>query len=169
MHKITTFDDQTLYVSDEQAEAVIAAMRAGNKYVTIDGVITGLAISGIASILEETRVRNMTDLGRLHDGSRVRRVFGEWRDMYNADVRIDPAYYPEVAEDCVPSLDDYERLIAPLEGKEARLDEMRRLNAQDGRETERLNRLAHGKGGLARLDSTELTNRLMLDKGLQTI
>jgi hypothetical protein len=57
--------------------------------------------------------------GRLHDGTRVRKHFGQWVDDGNlvADdrgnyvpVRIDPHYYPEVARDCVISEVEFEKL-----------------------------------------------------------
>ena len=64
----------------------------------------------------ENRREQMT--GILHDGTRVRRHFGEWvdatsqvpddRSNYQA-VKIDPAYYPEVAADCVPTEQEYHR------------------------------------------------------------
>ena len=142
MHKITTFDDNAIYVSDEHATMVLEAMRKGMKYVQLEG--STLAVSNIASILEENRLKNTTNYGRLHDGSRVRRVFGEWRDIYDTEVRIDPKYYPEVAEDCVPSFEDYDKFIAPLEGMDARLGEMRKLALPDEKEKTRARRL---KGG----------------------
>lgn len=142
MHKIVTFDDDVIYVSDEQANAILDAMRKQSRYVQVDGHT--LAISNIASILEENRIKNTTNYGRLHDGSRVRRVFGEWRDIYDAEVRIDPKYYPEVAMDIVPSLDDYEKFIAPIQDNQARLAEMRRLALPDEKESTRARRLLKG-------------------------
>ncbi len=56
--------------------------------------------------------------GRLHDGTRAKRHFGQWvtENMAVDDkgnyvpVRIDPHYYPEVARDCVVSETEFEKL-----------------------------------------------------------
>jgi len=45
--------------------------------------------------------------GRLHDGTRVIKKFGQWIDEYSG-VSIDSTYYPEVAEDTVMSEEEWE-------------------------------------------------------------
>lgn len=141
MHKLTTFDDDVLYLSDSQAEAVLSAMRGGMKYLTIDGQV--IAVSAVASLIEEDRLKNTTNTGKLYDGSLVRRVFGEWRDFYDTDVKIDPSYYPEVSGDYVPSVEDFEKLIAPL-SLEERKPAMRKLGLPEG-ETGRSKAIAGSK------------------------
>ena len=75
--------------------------------------------------------------GRLHDGTRVKKHFGQWvgenqvvDDKGNyVPVRMDPNYYPEVAMDCVASNAEFEamkelpapeRLQKMLGGKEVK-------------------------------------------------
>lgn len=57
--------------------------------------------------------------GRLHDGSKATRHFGQWVDANNqvADdkgnygyVRFNTEYYPEVAMDCVASEEEYKQI-----------------------------------------------------------
>lgn len=57
--------------------------------------------------------------GRLHDGTRVKRHFGEWVDADHmtvddrgnyVPVRIDANYYPEVARDTIFTEEEYERI-----------------------------------------------------------
>jgi hypothetical protein len=43
------------------------------------------------------------DEGYLHDGTKVIKKFGQWVDARNPDVRLDPAYYPEIVQDRVMS------------------------------------------------------------------
>jgi hypothetical protein len=124
MFKITTYDDDTLYIDDQGAESVMKAMKAQSKFVQINGQV--IAVSNIASILEENRIRNKTNIGKLHDGSLVRRVFGIWRDFNDSEIMIDPTYYPEVAIDCVPTAEDWEVFIRPLPLEE-RLNGMKKL------------------------------------------
>lgn len=65
---------------------------------------------------EESSDRSTQKIGVLHDGTRVMRQFGEWVDLDSPmderglhTVRLDPAYYPEVARDCVPTPEEFER------------------------------------------------------------
>lgn len=46
--------------------------------------------------------------GRLHDGSRVKKVNGQWVDFYDANIHIDPAYYPEISKDEVMSEEEWQ-------------------------------------------------------------
>lgn len=60
------------------------------------------------------------DEGYLHDGTKVIKKFGQWVDARNPDVRLDAAYYPEIAQDRVLSRIEHEsravgRLAAPQE------------------------------------------------------
>ena len=45
--------------------------------------------------------------GRLHDGTRVIKRFGQWVDAENPDVRLDRGYYPEIANDTVMSEEEF--------------------------------------------------------------
>ena len=54
--------------------------------------------------------------GRLHDGTRVIKRFGEWVDKHNPDVKLDYSYYPELANDTVQSEEEYSKQLK-LENK----------------------------------------------------
>lgn len=62
--------------------------------------------------------------GMLHDGTKVMRYFGTWYLDGDIDERgrpskmIDPAYYPEVAMDCVPTVEEYYQKYAHLPREE---------------------------------------------------
>lgn len=67
-------------------------------------------------VADEIEGRPKQIRGVLHDGTRVVKQFGEWFDADSASdqrglrtVRLDPAYYPEVARDCVPTPEEFER------------------------------------------------------------
>lgn len=45
--------------------------------------------------------------GRLHDGTRVIKRFGEWKDVANPDINLDPSFYPEIARDEIISEEEY--------------------------------------------------------------
>jgi hypothetical protein len=65
---------------------------------------------------DEIEGRQKQTQGVLHDGTRVVKQFGEWFDADSTPdqrglrtVRLDPAYYPEVARDNVPTPEEFER------------------------------------------------------------
>lgn len=70
--------------------------------------------------------RNKQMEGRLHDGSRVVKQFGQWKDATNPDVHINPTYYPEIAGDFVVTGDEYREHIEKLPPEE-RLEKMKAL------------------------------------------
>lgn len=46
--------------------------------------------------------------GRLHDGTRVKKIKGEWRDYDNPfTINLSPSYYPEILNDTVMSEDEW--------------------------------------------------------------
>ena len=75
--------------------------------------------SSISSIYPERTAERNNRVGRLHDGGRVKKHFGQWvldtgqtpDDKGNyAHVTLDPAYYPEVALDCVATEEEFTKL-----------------------------------------------------------
>lgn len=70
------------------------------------------------SMQAEIETKRDMQTGRLHDGTRVKRHFGQWvtENMAVDDkgnyvpVRIDPHYYPEVARDKVFSEAEFEKI-----------------------------------------------------------
>ena len=63
--------------------------------------------------------KSKQNIGILHDGTRVKKYFGEWvvddggivNDNGNYQpVKLDPKYYPEVARDCVPTIEEFDEI-----------------------------------------------------------
>lgn len=46
--------------------------------------------------------------GRLHDGQKVIKKFGQWISASNSEVKIDPHYYPEIAKDDILTEEEWE-------------------------------------------------------------
>lgn len=104
-------DKATFVLSDSETRGVLDAIKRGDKYITIQGAfILTSSVSGIYP--EEALDKNET--GRLHDGTKVIKKFGQWVDARTPDVRLDPSYYPEVATDGV---------LSELEWKRGKLDD----------------------------------------------
>ena len=101
---------------------------------------------------DEIEDRKKLDTGVLHDGTRVRRHFGEWVDADNQvpddngkymPVRLDPNYYPEVAIDKVFTEKEFSEVKELLPGK-------RLLLLLHGEE-ERIKRIENNTGGFKQL------------------
>lgn len=50
-----------------------------------------------------------TKEGRLHDGTKVTKVFGEWKDAQDPSLHLDANYYPEISEDKVLSEEEWQQ------------------------------------------------------------
>ena len=71
------------------------------------------------SMADQVEDKKLQQTGRLHDGTLVKRHFGEWVDAYSAitdddgksqPVRLDRNYYPEVAMDAVMTDNEYAKV-----------------------------------------------------------
>lgn len=99
--------------------------------------------SRIESIFPETLADEIEDrktqlTGVLHDGTRVKRHFGEWVDcnMVPDDrgsyvpVKLDPVYYPEIASDSVLTEKEFEKIkMLPVEERKAIVSKSNRTKA----------------------------------------
>jgi len=91
-------DKASLPLTEEEAKQVLSAITEGDKFVILHGAyILVSSISGIypEELLEKTDKHE----GRLHDGTRVIKQFGVWKDANNPDIRLNTAHYPEIARD----------------------------------------------------------------------
>lgn len=109
---LKTMDKATFVLSESETRGVLDAIKRSDKYITIQGAfILTSSVSGIYP--EEALEKHET--GRLHDGTKVIKKFGAWVDARNPDVRLDAAYYPEIARD---------EVLTELEWKRAGLDQL---------------------------------------------
>jgi len=79
--------------------------------------------------------------GVLHDGQKVIKKFGRWYLEGDETICMDPQYYEEIAQDCVPTLEEFnqkyanllpeERLQLMLSGSELKRD-IKQLRSGNG-------------------------------------
>jgi len=57
------------------------------------------------------RVINKKELkeGRLHDGTKVIKIYGEWKDAHDPSLHLDPIYYPEITADQIQSEEEWQQ------------------------------------------------------------
>lgn len=119
MYKIKMMGGETFVVTVEEYQAIIKStapvfLSRLEVYLNKNSISTAYP----ENIADKTEDRKNRQQGVLHDGTRVRRHFGQWVDGSSSvpsmketgdyiPVIIDPTYYPEVARDCVPSPEEY--------------------------------------------------------------
>jgi hypothetical protein len=115
--------DRHVLSQDEYAALIrtgTVACKSTGAFVNLKSVANAFA----EDIAHEIEGRPKQTHGVLHDGTRVVKQFGEWFDAGSFDergkhcVRLDPVYYPEVARDCVPTPEEFEREYRALTSSE---------------------------------------------------
>lgn len=98
--------------------------KSGLIFIRSLGQVVNLSsVSRIApsTVFGKDEDRSKQVFGVLHDGSRAIRQFGRWYDMDgpmneqgNYIVSFDPAHYPEVGKDMVPTVEEWQQEYAAL-------------------------------------------------------
>jgi len=104
---IKTVDGATIPITKKQRDQILQEENAGKARVFVNDAAIRCNTMNIypADVLDITE-------GVLHDGTRVIKHFGQWVDACNPKLRLDPAYYPEIASDTVVSRETYKKLGA---------------------------------------------------------
>ena len=148
-YKIVMMSGETYLVNKSE---YIAIMKA-DKGIFVPRINVFINKSSISTAYPEGMVvvdRKEMTTGVLHDGTRVKRHFGQWVDADNtavddkgnySPVRISTEYYPEVAKDCV--MTEAEFLEVKHLPKEERLKLM--VGVQEKRTSEGLTKILNAK------------------------
>jgi hypothetical protein len=154
MYFLKLMDGERFLITDQEAQQ---AMVSKEERLFINSVKSWINMKSVCAIYPEhisDEIMDKKELqhGVLHDGTKVRRLFGEWVDAYNqvADdngkycpVRLDPQYYPEVVLDLVFTEQEYERIKGLTSGE--------RLNLLIERDEDRFRRLKNQTNGLEKV------------------
>lgn len=91
---IKTVDGATIPITEKQYTEILEAEANGQQRVFVKGAAIRLNTCNFypEHFLEQKE-------GYLHDGTKVIKKFGEWRDARNPDLRLDASYYPEIVRD----------------------------------------------------------------------
>jgi len=97
MPTVKMMDGTKFNLTDDQARQMSELLVQGKKWVVFGGMT--INSSSVSGIYPDEVVRGEQLTGRLHDGTKVIKKFGEWRDAENPDVNLNAAFYPELAKD----------------------------------------------------------------------
>ena len=118
---LKTMDGNKYKITDDEYKNI---NKAGNMvhFKSINCVINKNRIEAIYPEHNADKIeqRKNQDIGYLHDGTRVKRYFGQWVDVYNTSfdedtgkpvpIKFDHDYYPEVAVDNVATEEEYREI-----------------------------------------------------------
>lgn len=122
---VKTMGGEKITITEDEYKTILATPSGFIAFPSCGVTINASRIESVypessADVIEEKRNQQ---LGVLHDGTQVRRHFGQWVDATNQvpddkgnynPIKIDPEYYPEVARDCVPSPEEFEKKYRAL-------------------------------------------------------
>jgi hypothetical protein len=105
-YKIKMSNGDIYTITESEAQGLMSGEKKG--LIGINSLKGIINMSFVSSIVPEDKIDHskMTS-GRLHDGTRVIKKYGNWADADNPEVRLDMSYYPELATDEVMSEEEY--------------------------------------------------------------
>ena len=96
-------------ISQEEYQKIIASKASG--LIFIESLKGTVNLNSVESILPEDLVEKEITEGYLHDGTRVIKRFGVWKDAFNPEVNLDYNYYPELLKDEILSKEEYNKKL----------------------------------------------------------
>jgi len=103
---LKTMDGVSFEITEKEADDIKQAKLQRNSDCFVRGAM--IPTSSIALYPDEMWAQTQ-NRGRLHDGTRVIRKFGQWRMLSDESVTLDPHYYPEIAHDTVMTESEWTR------------------------------------------------------------
>lgn len=108
-YRIKLMSKDEIYITEPEYQALIKSNSSGLTFIpSLKGTVN---LNCVESILPEELVpkKELTE-GRLHDGTRVVKHFGVWKDAVDSELTLDAKHYPEVAQDNVFSEEEFKKV-----------------------------------------------------------
>lgn len=105
MYIIKMMSKTEVKITEEEYKRILASKASGRIFIeSLKGTIN---LNSVESILPEDLVKKEITEGYLHDGTKVIKQFGSWKDASNPEIKLDYNYYPELATDEVMLKEEY--------------------------------------------------------------
>ena len=124
------FSKSVIEITPEQREMIRGKSSGMVYFKNLDREVNMSSVEQVMTKLDYQIEQADHNRGILHDGSRVVKRFGLWLEANDPNTAIDPKYYPEILQDKVPTIAEYEQ-------KYAHLPEEKRLNLILGNKEEK--------------------------------
>jgi len=114
IYYVITTKDEILKITNQEfknlaGKAGLIYVPSLDQYINISFIYRIIPESGYANYKKGLKAK-MTS-GRLHDGQKVIKKFGQWVSLNNPETRIDPKYYPEIAKDDILTEDEWQEKL----------------------------------------------------------
>jgi len=110
-YRIKMMSKDEIFITEEEYQKILKSKTDGLIFIeSIRGMINMRSVETI--LPENIAPKKEQTSGVLHDGTKVVKDFGVWRDANNYNVRLDPTYYPEISNDTVMTYEEYKKAIA---------------------------------------------------------
>jgi len=103
---IKTMSKTEVFITEEEYQRLISSKATG--LVFIESIKGTVNLNSVEFILPENLVKRDLTIGRLHDGTKVVKRFGEWKDASDPEIHLNPSYYPEILKDEIMSEEEYQ-------------------------------------------------------------
>ena len=114
---IKTMSGTIIKVSEEEYKK-IRTIKSGLIHLNSGSSFNASSVDSIIPESDYLLEKADKNKGVLHDEQVVIRKFGRYYLESDQSVWIDPQYYPEIAQDCVPSLEEFNQKYSALPEKE---------------------------------------------------
>ena len=106
-YKITMSNGDKFKIPESEAVSISKGESKGLVFVpSLKGFIN---LSFLISAIPENKIdKSQMTAGYLHDGTKAIKHFGVWCDANNPEVKINPDYYPEIINNNLLPVEDYE-------------------------------------------------------------
>jgi len=108
-YQITMSNGDKYYITEQ--EAINISKFESKGLILVPSVKGYINLSFVQSVIPEDKIdRSKITSGRLHDGTRVIKKFGEWKDADNPDVYLDPRFYPELLTGDIKTEEEFQTI-----------------------------------------------------------
>ena len=103
---VKTMSKSIIRITEEDYENNIKGATSGMVYTKHSGAFN-LPVDSIIPESDYLLEKADNNKGVLHDGQKVIKKFGRWYLESDQSICMDPQYYEEIAQDCVPTLEEF--------------------------------------------------------------
>lgn len=105
-YRIKMMSKDELYITEQDYQKLIKSGAEGLVFIeSLKGTINMRSVETI--LPENIAPKKEQSVGVLHDGTKVIKEFGVWKDAFNPKVTLDASYYPEIASDSVMTEEEW--------------------------------------------------------------
>ena len=100
-YELRTMDGAKITVNQKERDAIVDSIKKKAPCIELSRTGDVITIASISGVYSKESIKKEQTTGRLHDGTKVIKQYGQWVDANNSSLFLDHKYYPELASDSV--------------------------------------------------------------------